>query len=46
MCIPTETPESFKNTLNMAAYIFENIPKGTVSLFRYMPLPKTEVTSI
>jgi len=46
MCIPTETPESFKNTLNMASYIFENVPKGTVSLFRYMPLPKTKLLNL
>jgi radical SAM superfamily enzyme YgiQ (UPF0313 family) len=40
--LPTETQYEHNLTLRLALKLFEIIPKGTISLFQYMPLPGTE----
>jgi len=42
LCLPTETQTEFYSTLKFALRLFKMIPRGTISLFPYMPLPGTE----
>jgi len=42
VCLPTETLPEYEATVALALKMFDMIPKGTISLFQYMPLPATE----
>lgn len=42
VALPTETRSDYNSTVEMALMLLGKIPKGTISLFRYMPLPGTE----
>ena len=42
--VPTETREETMNTLFFSMKLRDIFPKSTVSIFRFMPLPKTDLT--
>jgi radical SAM superfamily enzyme YgiQ (UPF0313 family) len=42
LCLPTETQSEFDSTLKLALALLKTIPRGTISLIPYMPLPGTE----
>jgi radical SAM superfamily enzyme YgiQ (UPF0313 family)/glycosyltransferase involved in cell wall biosynthesis len=44
--IPTESEEEVKENVSFALKIWELIPYGAVSLFRFMPLPGTDLTNL
>jgi anaerobic magnesium-protoporphyrin IX monomethyl ester cyclase len=46
MLLPTETEEETRQTIDFSIKLREILPGSTIGLFRFMPLPGTELTAL